>query len=77
MMPRYHLHIHTGEIVEEDREGTDFTDLDAAHATAERVIRNICIAWCEAQIDMMMVIADESGRTVRVIPFESVIGPTQ
>lgn len=76
-MPRYHLHIHTGEDVEEDLEGKDFPDREAAQAEAERVIREVCISWPEAQIDMMMVIADETGRTVRMVPFEYVIGPMQ
>jgi len=76
-MPRYYLHIHTCDTVEEDPEGTDFPDREAAQAEAERVIRNGYLNWPEAPTDMIMVIADETGQPVRLVPFEYVIGPMQ
>lgn len=49
----------------------------SARTEAERVIWKVCISWPEAQIDMMVVIADETGQTVRMVPLEYVIGPKQ
>ena len=38
-MPRYFLHLWDGDLLEEDREGTDLPDLSAARAEAPRFAR--------------------------------------
>ncbi|WP_262299683.1 DUF6894 family protein [Microvirga sesbaniae] len=76
-MPRYYLHLHTGQDLELDPEGDDFPDLGAAQAEAKRVIGELWLDWPEARIGMAIEIVDETGQTVLRVPFADVIGRMQ
>jgi Domain of unknown function (DUF6894) len=76
-MPRYYLHIHDGHDLDLDPDGTDFRDLQAAQAEAERVVRELWLDWSEARPDTAIEIVDATGRTMRRVPFSDVIGPMQ
>jgi hypothetical protein len=74
-MPRYYLHIRSKDGLSKDPQGEVLPDIETALAAALRVIRRIRASklWSqllpEAQRQMAIEIADETGQTVLIIPF--------
>jgi hypothetical protein len=79
-MPHFYLHFRDGDGLEEDFIGRALPDLDAAHAEALRVARDLQAIWsdlpAEARSSLAFEIVDETGKTVRVVPFSEAAGRT-
>jgi hypothetical protein len=78
-MPRYYLHIRDSGGLGKDPDGIEVPDIDAAHAEALRVARDMQVLWSdmppEARNELAFEIADETGRTVLTVPFSEAEGP--
>jgi hypothetical protein len=76
-MPRFHMNIRKGDELLEDWEGQDFSSLSEARTEAVLSARELMAARmaagkmpnCHARFE----IADDSGKTVLVMPFEEAI----
>jgi hypothetical protein len=71
-MPRYYLHLRTGDALQRDPDGFEAPNVDAAVAEARRVIREVRDDWAEQGIDMSRMafeIADDRGRLVQIVWF--------
>jgi enamine deaminase RidA (YjgF/YER057c/UK114 family) len=78
-MPRYFRHIrHDGQIIQ-DPEGIDLPDLEAARAEAIQEIRDILAeavkSGTDDMIDDALVLTDETGRVLTIIPFLEALPP--
>ena len=76
-MPRYYFHIQNGSDLEEDPEGTELPDINAAHAEALIVTQELAAAVPEFDSDTIIEFADEMSQTVLLVPFSEAIGPIQ
>jgi hypothetical protein len=76
-MPRFHMNIRKGEKLLEDWEGEEFSSLLEARAEAVRSARELMAASIAAgkmpDGRAKFEIADESGKTVLIMPFEEAI----
>jgi hypothetical protein len=76
-MPRFHMNIRKGEELLEDWEGEEFPSLSAARTEAVRSARELMSARIAAgkmpDGHTRFEIADDSGKTVLVMPFEEAI----
>jgi len=74
-VPLYYFHIRNGSALERDPEGMKLPDLESAHAEALVVSRELAGAIPEFNKDTLIEIADETGRTVLLVPFSEAAGP--
>jgi hypothetical protein len=76
-MPRFHMHIRKGDELLEDWEGENFPSLSEARTEAVRSARELMAARLAAgkmpDGHNRFEIADESGKTVLVMPFADAI----
>ena len=76
-MPRFDMNIRKGDELLEDGEGEEFPSLSEARAEAVRSARELMSARMAAgklpDGHSRFEIADESGKTVLVMPFEEAI----
>ncbi|WP_134499057.1 DUF6894 family protein [Microvirga pakistanensis] len=72
-MPRYYRHIRQGDQLIQDPDGIELPDLDAARGEALEGIRDILAdairRGMDAPLDDAIVIMDEAGRELAIIPF--------
>jgi hypothetical protein len=77
-MPRFYLHFRGSDGLGEDPEGIELPDIDAAHAEALRLARDMRLLWSdippEARHELAFEIADETGKTVLTVPFSEAEG---
>ncbi len=75
-MGRFYLHIKAGGDLHYDEEGAEFPNIDAARReavlTAREMLAGAIKAGCPT-VPEALVIADESGRTLEVVPLVSVL----
>jgi hypothetical protein len=75
-MPWFYFHIRNGDAFEDnDPDGLDLPDLEAARAEALQVARDFWEDWSHADIGMAIEVADEAGRTVLTVPFAEAVNP--
>jgi hypothetical protein len=76
-MPRFHMNIRRGDVLLEDWEGQEFPSLSEARAEAVLSARELMAARVAAgkmpDGHARFEIADESGKTVLVMPFGAAI----
>ncbi len=75
-MGRFYFHIQDGGQLLQDPEGTDLPDVDAARQEAILAAREILIGAIKmgkTLVPKAVVIADEEGRTLDVLPLASVL----
>jgi hypothetical protein len=75
-MGRFYFHIQDSDQLLQDPEGTDLPDVDAARQEAILAAREIlieAIKMGKTQVPKAVVIADEEGRTLDVLPLASVL----
>ena len=76
-MPRFHMNIRKGDELLEDWEGEEFSSLLEVRAEAVRSARELmAAAMAEGKMPdgrSKFEIADESGKTVLIMPFEEAI----
>jgi hypothetical protein len=63
----------------EDKEGLELPSLDAARQEARKTARELlaeAIKAAKAQVPEALVIADQDGRTLEVLPLASVLPPS-
>jgi hypothetical protein len=76
-MPRFHMNIRKGDELLEDWEGEEFPSLLEVRAEAVRSARELMAAAMAAgkmpDGRSKFEIADESGKTVLIMPFEEAI----
>ena len=76
-MPRFHMNIRRGDEFLEDWEGEEFPSLSEARVEAVRSARKLMAARMAAgkipDGHTKFEIADDSGKTVLVMPFEDAI----
>ena len=75
-MARFYFHLEDNGSLVEDPEGTDLPDLGAARQEAVLAARELLI-WTikmgKRQVPEAVVIADEAGQTLEVLPLASVL----
>jgi hypothetical protein len=80
-MPRYYLDVRSRFGLDEDLNGLDLPDLDAAHAVAmemgHRLWERLTGAPPDARRDIAIEIIDEGFEMVLVIPYPEVEGGQQ
>ena len=75
-MPRFYFHIRNGDAFEDqDPDGEDLPDIQAARAEAVQVARDFWEDWSHADIAMAVEVVDETGRPVLTVPFAEVVNP--
>jgi hypothetical protein len=76
-MPRFHMNIRKGDEFLEDWEGEEFPSLSEARTEAVRSARELMAARMAAgkmpDGHARFEIADDSGKTVLVMPFEEAV----
>ena len=75
-MPHDFFHIQNGDVYEDqDPDGEDLPDLEAARAAAAQIARDFWEDFPDANLDMLIEVADEDGETLLTVPFAESIGP--
>jgi hypothetical protein len=75
-MPLYYFHVRDGELLLEDKDGTDLPDLEAAFAEAREAAREIAadsLKSNEAIDGRRIEIADGSGKVLGDITVREVV----
>lgn len=75
-MGRFYFHLRTGERVIADDEGDDLADVSAARSEALLVARDLLANAIKAgkdQVPEAVVIADERGEQIAVVPLSTVL----
>jgi hypothetical protein len=76
-MPRFHMNIRKGDELLEDWEGEEFPSLSEARVEAVRSARELMAAGMAVgkmpEGHTKFEIADDSGKTILVMPFEEAI----
>ena len=67
-VPRYYFLIHASDHKEDDPDGTDLPNHQAAHHYAHRIIRELKEAAYHPS-GATMIVLDRAGNTIRSIPF--------
>jgi hypothetical protein len=67
-MPRYFFHIRDGYDLDEDEEGIELPDVEAARAEALATVEELRDELRDAG-DIELEITDESGRRLLTVPF--------
>ncbi len=67
-MPRYFFNIRDGYDVDEDEEGIEFPDLEAARAEALATVEELRDELADAR-NIELEITDETGRRLLTVPF--------
>ncbi len=79
-MPRYYIDVRSSFGLNEDMDGIDLPDLNAAHVEALEVGRELRERWTEipleARDNIFVEIVDESLRTVLTFPLSEVESQT-
>jgi hypothetical protein len=73
---RFYFHLQDGDRVLQDPEGTDLPDVEAARQEAILAARELLIDAIKAgmkKVPKALLIADEEGRTLDVLPLASVL----
>jgi hypothetical protein len=73
---RFYFHLQAGNEVIQDDEGTDLPDLSAAQREALLAARELladAIMHGKREVPEALVIADEAGRTLGVVPLSAVL----
>lgn len=73
---RYYFHVRDGEKFQEDPDGTEFFDLQAAHSEAVAAAREILalkVKNGELIDGQVFEITDDTGAIVERLPFKSVL----
>jgi hypothetical protein len=77
-MSCYRLHLRRGHELQEDLDGIDLPDLDAAYSEAVRVARELRELWNRLPDSvlngMAIEVADEANQMVLTVPFSDVAG---
>ncbi len=68
-MPRYFFIIRGRNNAKDDRDGTNLPDVAAALSNAEHKIRELRTQSGYDDPSLMMIVKDETGRTVLSLPF--------
>ena len=75
-MPRYYIDVRSSFGLDEDLDGIELPDLNAAHAEATEVGRKLRERWAEmpldARHDIVIEIVDEGFRTILTLPLSEV-----
>ncbi len=74
-MPRYYFHVRNGPSVDQDHDGMDLPDLEAAHAEALRTASELLGEVPGFGPQTMIEVTDEAGRMVLTVPFSEATGP--
>jgi Domain of unknown function (DUF6894) len=77
---RYYFHLKEGRRLDRDDEGIDLPDLSAAKREALEGAREILAEAVKAGANTVpeaLVIADEAGRALEIVPFEILIPKTR
>ena len=69
-MPRYFFNIREGFEVDEDEEGVELPDIEAARAEALATVEELREELGSDAQGIELEIADESGRRLLTIPFD-------
>ena len=75
-MGRYYFHLKDGDQIVPDEDGTELPDVSAATREALQSAREILADAIKAgkpKVYEAYVIADETGRTVQVLPFVALL----
>jgi hypothetical protein len=67
-MPRYFFNIRDGYDLDEDEEGIELPDIDAARAEAQATVEELRDQLADA-VNIELEIVDESGRRLMTVPF--------
>jgi hypothetical protein len=67
-MPRYFFNIRDGYDLDEDEEGIELPDIDAARAEAQATVEELRDQLTDA-VNIELEIVDESGRRLMTVPF--------
>ena len=77
-MPRYYIDVRGTFGANEDMDGIDLPDLNAAHAEALEVAHKLRERWTEippeARHDVVVEIVDERFRTILTLPLSEIEG---
>ena len=78
-MPRYYIDVRSRFGLNEDMDGVEVADLDAAHAQALEVGRRLRERWTEmphdSRHDIIVELVDEGFRTILTLPLSEVEAP--
>jgi hypothetical protein len=75
-MGRFYFHLQTGDQIVQDDEGADLPDLSAAQREAILAARELlgeAIKSGRPEAPEALVIADEEGRALAIVPFITVL----
>ena len=75
-MGRFYFHLRAGDELLRDDEGQDFPDASAARHEAELAARELlaeAIRTGKGRVPEAFVIADERGREIEIVQFETVL----
>lgn len=67
-MPRYFFNIRDGHVVDEDEEGIELPDIEAARAEAQAVVEELRDELLDAD-NIELEITDDTGRRLLTVPF--------
>jgi hypothetical protein len=67
-MPRFFFNIRDGYDLDEDEEGIELPDIDAARAEAQATVEELRDQLTDA-VNIELEIVDESGRRLMTVPF--------
>ena len=79
-MPRFYFHFAKGREIEQDPDGLEFPDLEAAYLDAFRAAREMWAEMLERQEDpreLAFQIYDDGGRLLLTLPFAEVLQATK
>jgi uncharacterized protein YfcZ (UPF0381/DUF406 family) len=68
LMPRYYFNIRDGYVVDEDDEGVELPDFEAARAEALATVEELRDELADAG-NIELEITDETGRRLLTVPF--------
>jgi hypothetical protein len=74
-MPLYYLHIRHRNELEEDPDGMELPDIDAAMAEALKVARELTAEMPGYDGSTVIEIADGDGQTILTLPFSDALRP--
>jgi hypothetical protein len=75
-MGHFYFHLKDGDELIADDEGADLPSVEAAKVEADHAIREMLCDALKSRAEKVpeaLVIADESGRTLHVLPFAAVL----
>jgi hypothetical protein len=68
-MPRFYFNVRDGHEVDEDEEGIELPDIEAARAEALATVEELREELAEDAARILLEITDDTGRRLLTVPF--------